>query len=167
MLDVARIVGGIRAGWGEFPYFVHGLGCGGTLVAPDVVLTAAHCQGSFDYDVRVGSVYDSAGGQLVDTIKQEEAVHPAFENATLANDIMLVKLAKPVYVAQYASWNAVNGVPGFNSQRELTSVGFGKLSNGGPLSDTLQKVNLSYLNNDQCDELFSGTIHASSQLCAR
>ena len=39
-----RIVGGDDASPGQFPYFVFlDIGCGGTLIAPDVVLTAAHC----------------------------------------------------------------------------------------------------------------------------
>ena len=45
-----RIIGGTDAPRGRYPYFVslltafRGRTCGGTLVAPDVVLTAAHCR---------------------------------------------------------------------------------------------------------------------------
>ena len=37
-----RIVGGTAADPGEFPFFVQWNGCGGTLIAKDIVLTAAH-----------------------------------------------------------------------------------------------------------------------------
>ena len=40
-LDDTRIVGGQQSDPGEFPYYVDLNGCGGSLVAPDVVLTAA------------------------------------------------------------------------------------------------------------------------------
>jgi secreted trypsin-like serine protease len=43
-----KIIGGSVATAGQFPYqvgiFLDGTGfCGGSLIAPDVVLTAAHC----------------------------------------------------------------------------------------------------------------------------
>jgi secreted trypsin-like serine protease len=42
-----RIVGGENAMAGRFPYFVHLFSeagsCGGSLIAPDVMLTAAQC----------------------------------------------------------------------------------------------------------------------------
>ncbi|MGK3734114.1 MAG: hypothetical protein ACI8RD_002585 [Bacillariaceae sp.] len=45
-LDEERklIIGGNVAIPGDYPYFVHfdGIACGGTLIAPDIVLTAGH-----------------------------------------------------------------------------------------------------------------------------
>lgn len=40
-LDDTRIVGGEQSDPGEFPYYVDLNICGGSLIAPDVVLTAA------------------------------------------------------------------------------------------------------------------------------
>jgi hypothetical protein len=38
------VIGGNVATPGDYPYFVHfgGIACGGTLIAPDIVLTAGH-----------------------------------------------------------------------------------------------------------------------------
>src|SRR5689334_15928164 len=54
------VVGGTRAAAGEFPFMVYLGGCGGSLIRPNVVLTAAHCVGrtgaSTSYTARAGSV---------------------------------------------------------------------------------------------------------------
>jgi secreted trypsin-like serine protease len=43
----SRIVGGILAKAGDFPSFAIGSGCGATLIHSDILLTAAHCSGTF------------------------------------------------------------------------------------------------------------------------
>eukprot|EP01083_Nonionella_stella_P100641 284128_1 len=53
-----RIIGGSNAGGNEFPFSVSmqdniGHFCGGSLIAPNLVLTAAHCLGG-NYDVIIG-----------------------------------------------------------------------------------------------------------------
>ena len=42
------IIGGSEAAAGDYPYFAHfeNPGCGGTLIAPDLVLTAGHVRWS-------------------------------------------------------------------------------------------------------------------------
>jgi secreted trypsin-like serine protease len=44
VLDRSLIIGGKAATKGDYPYFAHfdSPGCGGTLIAPDIVLTAGH-----------------------------------------------------------------------------------------------------------------------------
>jgi secreted trypsin-like serine protease len=50
-----RIIGGSLAPSDRYPYVVNlePIGCGGSLIAPDVVLTAAHCKDAY-YEVHVG-----------------------------------------------------------------------------------------------------------------
>ena len=50
-----KIVGGSPAAKNAFPWFVQGDGCGGSLVAKDIVLTAAHCRSAFRKRVVVGN----------------------------------------------------------------------------------------------------------------
>lgn len=63
-----RIVGGLGAPRGRFPYMVYlyggGFLCGGTLVAPGVVLTAGHCSNFELAYVALHSLDDEVGGHL-------------------------------------------------------------------------------------------------------
>jgi V8-like Glu-specific endopeptidase len=70
----------------------HGVGCSGTLIAPHVVLTAAHCvQGATPHGaihVLFGS--DATGTQLDIA---DVHVHPQFDPATFTDDLALLAIA--------------------------------------------------------------------------
>ena len=73
--------------------------CSGTLVAPQIVLTAAHCVPfGATREVHVGSSVGAGDFvAVVDAIR-----HPAFDDATHAFDLAIVRLAEPVEVAPVA-----------------------------------------------------------------
>ena len=74
--------------------------CGGMLVAPDIVLSAAHCtNGQNVVRVRVGALkypYDDNGGQYMEEIDVEEIFeHPTYDvDSYLDNDFVVLKLAE-------------------------------------------------------------------------
>jgi secreted trypsin-like serine protease len=109
------IVGGQEAARGAYPYYVDIFGadpntptCGGTLIAPRVVLTAQHCNfGVTTFEptfvgkqVRVGA-FDASGtfdGSRLVTVVQQQS-HPLYrEVAGLQNDFLLLRLAEDVNI---------------------------------------------------------------------
>jgi trypsin len=163
----SRIVGGSNAQQGEYPFFVQGNGCGGSLVWDDVVLTAAHCLGAFDGSVLVGPYIESStsgGAESIDVVRQ--VPHPSYDSNSEAYDFMLLKLGNRVANPNLApiAVNSVNNNPANNDV--LTVIGFGATSEGGYGSSRLKEVNVNYIDYETCNNLYGGDIVDSVMLCA-
>jgi hypothetical protein len=104
-----RIIGGQESNPGEFPYFVALNGCGASLIAPKVVLSAAHCApDGNEYRnqfVRVGAYYLSQRLDYNDqrVLVEEQFNHPNYNDRTIENDLMLLRLQEPVYTSSQSS----------------------------------------------------------------
>lgn len=96
-----RIVGGKVASAGKYAAYgipVGNMLCGGTLIAPDIMVSAAHCKGAFTAGpstVAFGGTTLSASNAKEIIGVQYEVIHPGYVEATAQNDIMIVVLARP------------------------------------------------------------------------
>lgn len=100
--------------------------CSGTLVAPQVVLTAAHCVvGKAELEVHVGAPVGS--GTFIKVT--ETIVHPMFDDATHAYDLAIVRLAEPAGVAPVALPSATLGATSVGMTARV--VGFGVVMASG------------------------------------
>jgi len=152
-----RIIGGNQASKGRYSYAVSlqdGIGhfCGGTLIATDVVLTAAHCQGG-NYDVVVNR-YDlnSNDGETISI--DYEVPHPKYNDKTTDNDFNLVFLSRPTKEnVALMNINDDSNTPRVGS--EVIVMGWGDTISDDytqKLADKLLEVSVNAISNKDCDD---------------
>ncbi|CAJ1944597.1 unnamed protein product [Cylindrotheca closterium] len=165
----ARIIGGDQSDIGDFPYYVYMGGCGGSLIAPGVVLSAAHC-GSFNGDEVFVGAYEldktTGGAQKVRVV--DEAFHPEYDQFTFRNDFALFRLKDTVTVNSNIKFsiNSLNGQP--TPGQDLTALGLGATQQGGNLERFLQDVTVQALSIDECNKPsgYDGDIEGDVMFCA-
>ncbi|KAM8978101.1 transmembrane protease serine 6 [Sarcophilus harrisii] len=173
-----RIVGGATSVEGEWPWQaslqVRGRHiCGGTLVADQWVVTAAHC---FQEDsmaspsvwtVFLGKIHQSArwpGG--VSFKVKHLLLHPYYEEDSHNYDVALLKLDHPVVRSTLITPICLPAPSHFfQPGLHCWITGWGALQEGGPSSNTLQKVDVELIQQDLCNEAYRYQI-TPQMLCA-
>lgn len=172
-----KILGGAEAAPGQFPWMAalvdidsanaaDGIFCGGTVITPRVVLTAAHCvQGTSanQFDVVVGRTRLSQSNDGERVHVSQIMVAPGWNSKTLTNDAALVQLSSPVSVTPLALVDPGDTVHQATGQNVLVS-GWGATAENGNISDALKYVRLHVYNNSTCTALF-GSVDGARTLC--
>eukprot|EP00526_Cylindrotheca_closterium_P008967 CAMPEP_0113640084 /NCGR_PEP_ID=MMETSP0017_2-20120614/21034_1 /TAXON_ID=2856 /ORGANISM="Cylindrotheca closterium" /LENGTH=511 /DNA_ID=CAMNT_0000551341 /DNA_START=164 /DNA_END=1696 /DNA_ORIENTATION=- /assembly_acc=CAM_ASM_000147 len=161
-----RIVGGTNARQNEFPYFVQMGMCGGALIAPGIVLSAAHCNTIFEIGVYVTINPHGVKDLSSRRVKIVERIfHPWYWEEWASYDFILVRLEEPVFPSPKLVLNQDRSFPPDNTT--LTAMGFGSLKSGSNrFPEILQKVDLESVNLEDCNKTLEGNLLDDSFLCA-
>ena len=185
----SRIVGGANATMAEFPHqvlvLVAGYMCGGSLIAPQYVLTAAHCavdEFGDPYAARAYTVY--AGLQNMGSLAKNTlnpyfqrstvsvvSVHPRFDTESYNNDVAVLKLTTSmqpstgVKVIRIATTADIYK-PLYTAAKIATVSGWGAIRYDGPTSNTLRKVQVPMVSTAACNTFYGPGSITNQMVCA-
>jgi len=165
--DMTQIVGGSNvSSITEYPYqtFLEvswGWACGGSLIADNWVLTAAHCvKDGSTIPTSALTIYagftnlSSPGTKLQYRSVAEIIVHPGYNASTADNDVALVRLSTPFNLTTagdhikpielISNFGVSSGW--FDHGTMCTITGWGTLTSGGDGPDILQKAQVPVVN---------------------
>ncbi|CAH3103828.1 unnamed protein product, partial [Pocillopora meandrina] len=174
---VSRVIGGVNANPGSWPWqiaLLRGSGrsfsCGGSLITPEWVVTAAHCisrgqPGSY-YTIRLGDHNRHVNeGTEEDIPAKRVIVHPDYNKIPIDSDIALIQLSKP------ATLNARVKTVCLPSQDEVVPTssrcfitGWGKIKHPGSSHHILQQANLPPVTNSECAKKLASSPGSSLQI---
>lgn len=140
--------------------------CGGSIVAPTKVVTAAHCtEGSSPSEIQVvaGRTALSGGGGDVAGVT-DIWIHPDWNSGALINDASVLTLDTALPQAPIALASPADGdlyAAGVTS----TVLGWG-VTDSGSTSDTLRKVSVPVTSDAACAASYPDSYDAASMVCA-
>ncbi|MER7498167.1 serine protease [Streptomyces pharetrae] len=167
------IVGGTTTTTSTYPFMMQitdasqNQFCGGTLVSPTKVVTAAHCMvGESPSGVRVvgGRTYLNGTNGTVARVSKIW-IHPNYTTATRGEDVAVLTLstAMPYTTAKYVSSTDTSVYAAGTTARVL---GWGTTSSGGSSSNQLRTATVPIVSDTSCGGSYGSDYVKSEMVCA-
>ncbi|WP_282691733.1 serine protease [Streptomyces sp. CC208A] len=160
----APIVGGTRAVQGEFPWMVKlSVGCGGSLITPQIVLTAAHCVSGSGDNTRItvtAGVVDLRSPDAVKVRSTKVLRAPGYYGR--GKDWALVKLASPLASLPTLK---IADTPAYD-EGVFTVAGWGAAREGGAQQRHLLKAEVPFVPDAACRAAYGSALVPSEEICA-
>jgi len=177
-----RIVGGVEAKKHEFPWVVRlqykstgGLLCGGSIISPRSILTAAHCLRNpasdlLNLEVLAGAhdMNNSTGEPRQVRALKNITCHRGYNGNNMQNDVCILSLTSDLQMTQWVSFVEVadtnTKIPGSG-----VVAGWGITTENGVVSRVLRKVSVPMVSNPTCSNAYSvvpGISITNGMMCA-
>ncbi|MGV9938383.1 trypsin-like serine protease [Streptomyces sp. NPDC003401] len=150
-----------------------GFFCGGAVIAPTKILTAAHCVKGYDWHAhgavvtgatRLATGTDLYGGTVTGVWRQWN--HPSYSAATIDNDIAVLTLANPVRATPIRTTTAAD-TTSYKAGTNARLYGWGRTtSTTQDISPTLKTATLPIRTDATCADFYGADFVKGHMVCA-